>query len=110
MAGEAETVWITLSVEDPSDPVRLVAIDAARDLVGPLLPELPANHPLMDFLDLGMALHAGPGDPVPVDGRFRVLVRQDQVRRVTAGTHSRDDQPPLVQTIPVDRLRILLQG
>ena len=67
MAGHAERIRETLFIEDTPNLVRLVAIDATGYLMRFLLPEFTPNNLQMDLLDLGMTLHAGACDVVPVD-------------------------------------------
>src|SRR5690606_15851479 len=56
-------------VEDALHDVRLVAVDAHRHLMRPLLPQLAVDDLDVYLLDLRVALHARLRDVLAVDGR-----------------------------------------
>jgi hypothetical protein len=57
-----------LRVENLSDLVRLVTINARRKNVGLLFPQLPFDHFAMDWFNLRMAFRAGCSDVSPCNG------------------------------------------
>lgn len=68
VAAQAILVGHAFGVVDLTDLVRRVAIDAGRDDLRLLLPELAANHLAMNGLDLRMAAGAGGSDVLTGDG------------------------------------------
>ena len=91
------------------DLVRLVALDAGRDLVRLLLPQPSLDHLDVHLLDPGVALHAGAGHVVAVDAGIGVVVLEDVVRGVAGGAHRGDGQPLLEEALAVDRHGEVLQ-
>ena len=100
VAAHAVAVGHSLRVERLADLVGRVAVDAGRDHVRLLLPQLAPDHLAVHPLDLGVALRAGLDDLLLGDGGAGVGVRQHVVRRVAARADRRDDQPLLVQPSP----------
>jgi hypothetical protein len=109
MAGQAEPVGKALLVIDAPDVMRLVTIDADRNLVRLLFPQLATDDFQMYLLDLSVTLHTGGRDVVAIDAGLGVLMRQDVVRRVTTGAHSGDNQASPVEAVTMDGLRIILE-
>jgi hypothetical protein len=62
----------------------------------------------MHPFDLGVALHAGSSDVVAIDAGSGVLMGQDVVGCVTAGTNGSDDEASSKEAVTVDRLRVIL--
>ncbi len=96
VAAHAIGVGHALRVENVADFVRLMAIDAGGKNIGLFFPELAADGLAVHQFDFGVAFGAGGRDVAPVDGRVRIGVRQDDVRRVTRGTVGGDDQSPFL--------------
>ncbi len=109
MAALTVPVRHALRVEHPPHLVRLVAIDAGRDKVGLLLPQLAANYLLVDFLDAGVAARAGAGDVLLGDRGARVGVRQNEMRGVTTAAHRGHGEAAAEQSFTVDAFGVILQ-
>ena len=109
MAAQAVGVGHALVVEDPPHLVGLVAVDAGRQHVGLLLPQLALDDLAVHDLDLGVALGAGGRDVAPRDGRGRVGRPQDRVGRVAGGAVGGHDQALAQQPLAVNALRVVLQ-
>ena len=81
VAAQAIAVGHPLRVEDLADFVRLMAVDARRDQVRLLLPQLAADHLAVHGLDLRVALGAGLGDVLFGDRGARIGVRTARCAR-----------------------------
>ena len=110
LAVTAQAVGVRhLAVKYLADLMRLMAIDADRHLIRLGLPQLTLNNLLVDLLDPPVALAAGGGDVVAVDGRARVRMGQHMMSRVAIGAHRRHRQPLFEQSLAMDRLGIVGQ-
>ena len=107
MASHAFLIRDALLVEKTPRPVRLMAIDANRDLVRFLFPQLAANHLGMHILNTPVAFLARTRNVTRMDARRRIGVRENIVRRVTVSAHRRDSQPLLIEAFSVDPERIV---
>jgi hypothetical protein len=92
MTAEAISVCHSLVVEDFSNLVGLVAVDAGRQYVKFFFPQLPFDHLPVDFLDLGMALNAGGDDTLSGNGGAGVCMGKNVMGRVTRDASRRYDQ------------------
>jgi hypothetical protein len=102
----AETVGVcgTARLERPwPDLVRLVALNAGRDLVRFELPESSLDDFDVHFFDARVALSACSGDVFAVNARPRVGVLEDIVRSVAGRTNRGNRQSFLIQANAVDR-------
>lgn len=68
MAAHAIRIGHALGVENVSDFVRLVTIDAGGKSVGLLFPKFSADSLAVDQFNIGMALGTGCGNVASVDG------------------------------------------
>jgi hypothetical protein len=110
VAAQTIAVCHALRVEDSPDLVRLVTVHAGRNHVGLLLPELAANDLAVHHLNLRVTFLAGLRDVALGDGRARVGVRQDEMRRMTTGANRRHHQAAAKQTLAVKALRVILEN
>jgi hypothetical protein len=110
VAALAVEVCHSLRIEDSADFVRFVAVYAGGDHMGLFFPQLTADHFAMNGLNLRMTLRAGLGDVLLGNGRSRVRVRQNKVRRVATRAHRRDDQAAAKQTFAMHAFRVVLKN
>jgi hypothetical protein len=99
-----------LRVENLSDLMRLVTINARRKNVGLFFPQLPFDHFAMDWLNLRMAFRAGCSDVSPRDGGGGIRMGEYRVRSVTRGAVRSNDQPFAEKPFAVNALRIVFEN
>ena len=109
VAAHAIGIGHALRVENVADFVGLVTVDAGGENIGLLLPEFATNRFAVNLLDLRMALRAGGGNVTAIDGRVRIGVRQNAVRRMAGHARRGHDQALLHHGLAVDALGIILE-
>ena len=109
VATHAVAVRHALWVEHLPDLMGRVAIHAGRNHVLLFFPEFATDHLAMHRLNLGVALGASLGDVLLGDGRARIRVGQNEMRRVAAVTDSRDREAALEQSLTVDTVHVVAE-
>lgn len=109
MTAHAVPVRHSLRIKNLPDLVRRVTIDAGRNYVGLLLPQLPADHLAMHLLDLGMTFRAGCRDVLFCDGRTGIGVGQYEMRGMTTGADGRNGEAALVQALAVNTVHVVAE-
>ena len=109
VAAQAIAVGHPLGVENLADFVRLVAVDARRDQVRLLLPQLAADHLAVHGLDLRVAPRAGLGDVLFGDGGAGIGVGKHVVRGVATGADRGNRQALLEQADAMNAVLVILE-
>ena len=109
MARHAILVADAFVIIDLAHFVRLMAVDADRNLVRLFLPEFPVDYLAMHLLDQRVALAARAHHIFPIDARLRIRVRQDMVCRMATRADGRNRQPLFSQALSVNTLLVTLQ-
>src|ERR1035438_9577399 len=109
VAAQAIAVGHPLRVVNLADFVRLMAVDAGRNQVRLLLPQLAANHLAMDGLDLRVALGAGLGNILFGNRRARVVVGQHVVGGMATGADRGNGEAFLEEANAVNTVPVILR-
>jgi len=109
VTSEAIPVRHPLRIEHFANLMRLVAIHARRQRVCFFLPQLSTDDLAMHNLNLSVAFRTCSSDVAARDGRSRIGVRKNGMRRVAGNTVGRDNEALLEQGLPMDTLREILQ-
>lgn len=111
VAPQAVPIGCTQSGERlASDLVRLVALNARRDLVGLFLPQSTLDDLDVHFLDSRMAHHAGSGDVFAVNARSGIGMFEDIVRGVARGACRGHGQAFFEEPNAMNTLRVVLEN
>ena len=109
MAAQAIAIRHPLGVVDLADFVRLMAVDARRDEVRLLLPQLAADHLAVYGLDLSVALRAGLGNVLFRNRGLGIRVGTHVVRGMATGADRGNGQAFLEEANAMNAVLVILQ-